>query len=99
MLPVPDYRKDIASREQSTNRLEVELLFRDEDIFEMYGKDEFSKERVIGNVEIPKIKNKEIFWKKAVNLSSERFDGFKPLFNRINLLLGIEEKCADNEKR
>ena len=96
MLPVPDYRKDIANREQSTNRLEVELLFRDENIYEMYGKAEFAKERVIGNVEIPKINNKEIFWKKAVNLSSEKFEGFKPLFNRINLLLGIEEKCEDN---
>lgn len=98
MLPVPDYRKDIASREQSTNRLEVELLFKDEDIEEMYGTSDYSKEKIIGNIEIPKIKNKENFWKKAIALPKEKFEGFIPLFNAVNTLLEIDDSVRIDNK-
>lgn len=90
MLPVPQYRNEIASEENSVNRLEVELLFKDEDIKKIYESD-YKVEKVIGNIEIPKIKNKENFWKKAVILPKERFEGFIPLFKIINELLEINE--------
>lgn len=97
MLPVPDYRNDIANKNQSINRLEVELLFKNEDIEEIYGHNNFSKERVIGNVEIPKIKNKEDFWKKVIILSKDKFAGFIPLFQAVNLLLDINEDKNNDE--
>lgn len=96
MLPVPEHRKDIACQENSINRLEVELLFTDEDITNMYNTSEFSKEKVISNIEIPKIKNKEDFWKKAIKLDKESFNSFIPLFDMVNKLLKIDES---NEKK
>ena len=98
MLPVPEYRQDIASSDQSTNRLEVELLFKDEDIAEMYGTSDYSKEKIIGNIEIPKIKNKEDFWKKAITLPREKFEGFVPLFNAVNSLLDIDDSVEIDDK-
>lgn len=91
MLPVPEFRESIASKDQTTNKLEVELLFKDEDIQAMYGGNEYSVEKVIGNLEIPKIKNKKDFWKKAIALPKEKFEGFVPLFNAVNSLLDIDE--------
>lgn len=99
VLPVPDYRKNIANQMQSINRLEVELLFKDEDIVEMYGSSDFAKEIVISNVEIPKIKNKEDFWKKALNLPSKKFEGFIPLFNKINSLLNIKDNYIKEDDK
>lgn len=96
MLPVPQYRNGIASEENSVNRLEVELLFKDEDIKEIYESD-YKVEKVIGNIEIPKIKNKENFWKKAVILPKERFEGFIPLFKIINELLELNEGNLNEE--
>ena len=61
VLPVPDYRKNIANQKHSVNRLEVELLFKDEDIEEMYGSFGFAKENVISDIEIPKIIIRKIF--------------------------------------
>lgn len=91
MLPVPSYRINIANKEQSINRLEVELLFKDEDIEEMYKPNECCKELIIGDLSIPKINNKENFWKKAIELPKEKFEGFKPLFKTVNDLLNIDE--------
>ena len=98
MLPVPDYRRDIANKDQSINKLEVELLFKDEDIEKMYGTEGYSKEKVIGNIEIPKINNKANFWKKAIDLPKEKFEGFKPLFKMVNELLEIDENFKLEEK-
>lgn len=92
VLPVPKYRKNIASREYSTNRLEVELLFKDEDIKKMYGSQDYATEKLIGGLEIPKIINKENFWVKALNLPKEEFKAFKPLFEKINELLEIDDE-------
>lgn len=90
MLPVPEYRKAIASKEYSTRRLEVELLFKDEDIEKIYGNQEYSMEPIIGEIQIPKISNKKNFWVKAINIPKESFEGFKPLFERIDELLEIK---------
>lgn len=98
MLPVPEFRESIASKDQTTNKLEVELLFKDEDIQEMYGDNEYSIEKVIGNIVIPKIKNKENFWKKAVELPQEKFEGFIPLFNAIDVLLEIDDNIETDIK-
>lgn len=97
MLPVPDYRKNIANKENSINRLEIELLFKDEDIAEMYSPFDFGKEKVISDIEIPKINNKKDFWKKALNLPSEKFEGFIALFDKVNSLLKISDKCENNK--
>lgn len=90
MLPVPEYRKAIASKEYSTRRLEVELLFKDEDIEKIYGNQEYSMEPIIGEIQIPKISNKKNFWVKAINIPKESFEGFNPLFERIDELLEIK---------
>lgn len=90
VLPVPDYRVDIAGRDYTANRLEVELLFSDDIIEKMYGTAQYKKEKIIGGIEIPKIQNKENFWVKAINLPKEDFEGFIPLFERINQLLDIK---------
>ncbi len=90
MLPVPEYRAGIANEENTTNRLEVELLFTDESIKEMYGDKEYKTEKIIDTIVIPKIGNKEHFWKKAVNLPKEKFSGFIPLFQRIEELLELK---------
>ncbi len=90
MLPVPEHRKQIASIQYSTKRLEVELLFTDEDIEDMFGNDSCAKETVIGDIKIPKISNKKNFWVKAINMPKESFEYFKPLFKRIYELLEIK---------
>ena len=90
VLPVPEYRVDIAGRDYTANRLEVELLFSDDIIEKMYGTAQYKKEKIIGGIEIPKIQNKENFWVKAINLPKEDFEGFIPLFERINQLLDIK---------
>ena len=98
MLPVPDYRKNIANKENSINRLEVELLFKDEDIADIYNTSDLAKEKVISDIEIPQIKNKEVFWKKALNLPSEKFESFIALFDKVNSLLNISDKCENNKE-
>lgn len=99
MIPVPNYRYDIANKYNSINRLEVELLFRDEDIEEMYGTSDYKKESIIGELKIQKIENKEDFWKKAIYLSKDKFEGFVPLFKIVNKLLDINDgkKIEDKE--
>ncbi len=91
MLPVPEHRKNIANEENSVNRLEIELLFTDEEIKKMYGGNEYTTEKIIDSISIPKISNKKDFWRKASNLPKEKFNGFKPLFKIINDLLEIDE--------
>lgn len=92
MLPVPEHRKEIANTESSIRKLEVELLFSDEAIKKAYGENEFAEEIIIGSYKIPKIKNKENFWKKLIDFTKEDFEHFIPLFKRINELLNIEEE-------
>lgn len=95
MLPVPSFRTDIASTENTANRLEVELLFKDEEIEKMYGNNGYKTEKVTGSTIIPKIVNKADFWKKASNLPKEKFEAFIPLFTIINSLLAIDESGSD----
>ncbi len=71
-------------------------LFKDKDIKEIYGSD-YKVERVIGNIENSKIKNKEDFWKKTVILPKERFKSFIPLFKIIDKLLEIKEDNLTEE--
>lgn len=76
----------------------MKLLFKDEDIAEMYGTSDYSKEKIIGNIEIHKIENKEDFWKKAIALPKEKFEGFVPLFNTVNSLLDIDDSVGSDYK-
>jgi predicted ATP-binding protein involved in virulence len=68
MLPIPDFRKKIAGKNQSVKKLEVELLITDEKIKEIFGDSAYAIETIIEGLDIPKIKNKNDFWKKAMKL-------------------------------
>lgn len=89
LLPVPSYRKKLASKEQTIKRLEVELLFNDEDLETLLGK-ENKKEVLFEGFEIPKINNKSAFWKKTIVLDKEKFSAFEILYNKIYELLNIK---------
>lgn len=84
MLPIPDFRKSIAGKEQRVKQLEVELLLTDEKIKESYGDSEYATEKIVDNLYLPKIKNKNDFWKKVIKLSKDDFNAFRPLFDTIN---------------
>ena len=83
VLPVPEYRKNIASPSYSINRLEVELLFNDECIQRMFKGNNIKEEIIIDNFRIYKIQNKRDFYKKAMSMPKEDFNGFIPLFESI----------------
>jgi hypothetical protein len=87
MLPIPDFRKSIAGKDQKVNQLEVELLLTDEKIKEVYGNADYAVEKIIGGLEIPKIKNKNDFWEKTLILSKEDFKAFQLLFNTVDAIL------------
>ena len=89
LLPVPEYRKNIASKDQSIKKLEVELLFKDEDIDDVLGK-EHAVEKLCGTLVIPRINRKDIFWEKIVDLSKDKFHAFDVLYKRVHELLEIE---------
>lgn len=89
LLPIPNYRKKLASKEQTIKRLEVELLFKDEDLDKLLGK-ENKKEILFEGFEIPKIHNKSAFWKKTIALDKEKFSAFEILYNKIYELLEIK---------
>jgi len=90
VLPVPEHRKAIAGKDQKVKCFEVELLFTDEQIKKIYPND-CATETITPDLVIPKIKNKEDFWKKALILDQNDFCAFKALFDRINMLLDIED--------
>lgn len=88
LLPVPDHRRLYASRSiGGESKLSIELYFSDKVLGELGN---LSDEIVPGVVEKRKefCGNKKEFWKKLITVSKEDYDGFKPLFNKINELLG-----------
>ncbi|PKM62965.1 MAG: hypothetical protein CVU97_02735 [Firmicutes bacterium HGW-Firmicutes-21] len=89
VLPVPEHRKTIAKKNQTVKRLEVELLFSDEQIKKIYPGDTYATEHIISDLVIPKINNKKDFWKKALDLETNDFQAFKPLFDKVSVLFDI----------
>jgi predicted ATPase len=88
MLPVPNFRKNIAGKNQIVKQLEVELLLTDDKIREAYGEADYATEAIIeGFLIIPKIKNKDDFWKKTLLLDKESFKAFEPLFGLLDKIL------------
>lgn len=84
ILPIPDFRKDYASKDWGDkSMLEIELMFRDE-IVDKYGK--ASKHIIPGGVECwnitPKTKNN--ISNNINQLKKEDFEEFKKIFNIIN---------------
>ena len=69
-------------------KLEIELLFKDEDIDEILGK-EHAVEKLCDTLIIPHIYRKDIFWKKTIDLDKEKFSAFAILYNRVQELLEI----------
>jgi hypothetical protein len=86
MLPIPIFRNRIAGKDQKVQQLEVELLLTDEKIKECYGESDYATEKIIDGLEIPKIKNKNDFWKKALVLSKDDFGAFHPLFSAVDAI-------------
>lgn len=86
MMPIPIFRNRIAGKDQKVQQLEVELLLTDEKIQECYGESGYATEKIIDGLEIPKIKNKNDFWKKALVLSKDDFDAFQPLFSTLDAI-------------
>jgi energy-coupling factor transporter ATP-binding protein EcfA2 len=92
MLPIPSFRKNIAGKKQKVKQLEVELLLKDEKIKEAYGEADYATEIIIeGVLEIPEIKNKADFWKKAMNLDKKAFEAFTPLFDLLEKNIFLEK--------
>jgi hypothetical protein len=91
MLPIPHFRKNIAGKNQKVKQLEVELLLTDDKIKEAYGEADYAIESIIeGVLEIPKIKNKDDFWKKILILDKDAFMAFKPLFDQLMNVFTLE---------
>ncbi|MDR0866932.1 MAG: ATP-binding protein [Planctomycetota bacterium] len=90
LLPIPDFRKNIASIDYGKySKLEVELLFTDDTIKKVYGKHAYKTEKIIGDIEIPKIQNKADFWKKVIILQKPDFSEFQRLFDKIDEILNL----------
>ncbi|MDR1729273.1 MAG: AAA family ATPase [Prevotellaceae bacterium] len=87
MLPIPEFRKNIAGKNQKVNQLEVELLLQDAKIQEIYNGADYATEKIIEGLEIPKIKNKNDFWKKTLILDKIDFEAFSPLFDTLNTII------------
>lgn len=91
MLPIPEFRKAIAGKDQAVKKLEVELLLTDDKIKEAYGAADYATEVIINGVlEIPKIKNKEDFWRKTLVLAKDAFNAFQPLFDQLEKIFTHE---------
>jgi len=88
LLPVPEYRKNIAAKNQTIKKLEIELLFKDEDIDEILGK-EHAVEKLCDTLIIPHINRKDIFWEKTIGLDKDKFSAFAILYRRVHALLEI----------
>ena len=91
MLPIPTFRKNIAGADQAVKKLEIELLLPDKKIQEIYGNSDYATEKIIEGLEIPKINNKNDFWKKILGLNKADFNAFQPLFTTINTIFQIKE--------
>ncbi|GHU60829.1 hypothetical protein AGMMS49975_29920 [Clostridia bacterium] len=87
VLPVPEFRKNIAGVELDKSYLEVELLFTDEVLERIFDGQDYAKERLAGGISIPKVRNKECFWRKCVELDKDDFSAFDPLFGLIEELI------------
>lgn len=88
LLPVPHFRVQYASKELGDKSLlEVELLFDDPLLTSI----DSSKEVAMACTDVTRTGfkgQKSKFWKKIVGIDSKHFDSFKPLFEKIEDLLG-----------
>lgn len=87
LLPVPQFRSDIASKKYKSNScLEVELLFSDQVLGERNCGIDDTK---LSNP--PKfIGDKTTFWRDCISYSKEDFSEFAKMFEIIESFLGIE---------
>lgn len=86
LLPVPEWRKNVASSNQASNsKLEIELLFKDPEI-----KAHCSKIIKDGVTRLEfNSEDKATFWQEALSFGSDKFQGFIPLFCKVEELLGV----------
>ncbi|KAA6331940.1 hypothetical protein EZS27_019515 [termite gut metagenome] len=96
MLPIPNYRKNIAGKDQKLNQLEVELLLTDDKIKDAYGDADYATEKITNDLSIPKIKNKNDFWRKILGFNKSDLNAFQPLFNVIDTIFNINN-LPENE--
>lgn len=91
LIPVPDFRSDMADSTDLKERslLEIELLFRDEKILNYC-----DRKKVAGGGEVLvfKSKNKKDFWKDTVGFKKNDFDAFAKLFELAEKLLDVNTK-------
>ncbi|MEL0659821.1 AAA family ATPase [Psychromonas arctica] len=87
VLPVPDFRSHYANKSLGDkSQLEVELLFTDDVLNSIDSKKDVPIAGVSATITAFK-GEKAKFWKKLVDLDSNHFNSFKPLFDKIELLL------------
>jgi len=87
VLPVPDFRSHYASKLLADkSQLEVELLFTDDVLSSIDSKKDVPIAGVSETITAFKGK-KAKFWEMLVDLDSNHFDSFKPLFDKIEFLL------------
>lgn len=89
ILPVPEHRKACANQEIGNNsKLEIELLFNDDALRKLnsWGEQIIPRSNPVQKETVFK-GNKAEFWKKLFSLEKDDFTSFKPLFDKINILV------------
>ncbi|NQY37960.1 MAG: hypothetical protein HRT37_24030 [Alteromonadaceae bacterium] len=87
VIPVPDFRKTYANKRLgSSSALEIEMLFTDDKLEEL---NSLTKKEVAGTLDkISQFSGKKSeFWKLLIDLDTDDFINFKPLFDKITELL------------
>jgi len=95
MLPIPEFRNTIAKTTFEKSYLEVELLFKDDDIKGLFNSGGCSEQEIAGNVKFPKINNKADFWKKTTSLNKDKFQAFQPLFDTLNQIFKLNNLSSN----
>ncbi len=86
LIPVPEHRKNYASKEYGgKSLLEIELLFTDDVLRRL---NNIKEEKIVGTDITRKIfaGKKSEFWRKLFDLPKGDFKNFKPLFDKIEEL-------------
>jgi AAA15 family ATPase/GTPase len=85
LLPVPEFRKGLASEKYAkTSALTIELLFKDDQL-EGFAR----REEVLGGGYILRMnsENKNLFADKTANFNKTDFEGIEPIFTLVNKIL------------
>lgn len=84
LIPVPTFRDAYADFGHTHNYLTLEHLFDDDTLREIDCYNGVT--RPSGGVEVVRLKGKSMLWRKLFDIPKEKFNNFKPLFDKIDQL-------------